>query len=153
RDGVIADIEYLTDNRDGLGADRKRIAACKDKHFMHEALVKASRDDLTLQQDQLAKLEKLALAEMKGASALKPLWDPTLPVGKIGPSRAKPLLMGLAAGLFLGLAIAIARQLIDRRLRYPETLANGLGLRVLGVVPEARKLRNLRRSVVKRTAA
>ena len=60
--------------------------------------------------------------------------------------------MGLAAGLFLGLLLAIGRQLLDRRLRYPETLENSLGLKVLGVVPEARRLRLLRR-VDRREAA
>lgn len=144
RDGVIADIEYLKEKQGLLIEDRKRIASCKDKHFMHGGWVNAAQQDLRHQQEQLDKLEKLALAEMKGASALKPLWDPTLPLGKVGPSRLKPLLAGLAVGLFLGMAVAVLRQLLDRRLRYPETLERNLGLKVIGVVPEVRRLRALR---------
>jgi hypothetical protein len=111
---------------------------------MHKLLVDKAHSDLIAQQEQLDKLEKLALAEMKGASALKPVWEPTLPLTKFGPSRLKPLVAGLAAGMFLGLALAVLRQLLDRRLRYPETLEKSLGVRVLGVVPEVRRLRGLR---------
>ncbi len=143
RDGVIADIEYFKGRKGRLGQSRTLISSCQDKHFMHKMLVGQERENLTHQQEQLAKLEKLALAEMKGASALKPMWDPTLPLGKIGPSRLKPLLAGLAVGLFLGMAYAVLRQLLDRHLRYPETLERRFGLKVIGVVPEVRRLRTM----------
>jgi len=145
-DGVLADIKYLAEKHIALSEDRKRIAACKNMHFMHSGQVDAASADLTFQQEQLTKLEKLALAEMKGASALKPYWSPTLPLKKFGPSRMKPLLMGFALGLALGVGFAVLRQLLDRRLRYPETLEKSMGLQVIGVLPEVRRLRGLHKA-------
>ena len=45
------------------------------------------------------------------------------------------LLMGIAAGLGLGLAGAVLLDRIDRRVRYPEQVTTDLGLQLLGVVP------------------
>jgi capsular polysaccharide biosynthesis protein len=143
---AIEDIKWLMDNGKALAEDRKSIAACKDIHSLHSGLVEDARRDLTTQQGQLSKLEKLALAEMKGASALKPYWSPTLPLTKFGPSRVKPLLMGFALGLALGVGLAVLRQLADRRLRYPETLEKAMGLPVIGVIPEVRSLRGLHKA-------
>ena len=44
--------------------------------------------------------------------------------------------MGLFGGLALGFALAIARQILDSRLRYPKAVEAALGIRVLGTVPE-----------------
>ncbi len=142
-DGVIAEIDRLEESRKAKGEERERIAECKDSHFMHRTETENAKKDLEYQQEQLAKLEKLAIAEMKGASALKPYWEPTLPLTKSGPSRLGPLLAGIALGLALGMLLAILRQLLDSHLRYPETLERAFGLRVIGVVPESRRLRNL----------
>jgi len=67
--------------------------------------------------------------------------EPFLPTDKDGPNRAKTLLMGLFGGAGLGLAMALARQLLDSRIRYPEDAERILGLRVIGVVPEQRSWR------------
>ena len=67
--------------------------------------------------------------------------EPSLPKKKDGPDRVKVLLAGMVAGLALGLGQALARVLIDRRLRYPIETANSLGVRILGVVPEQREWR------------
>lgn len=143
-EGVVYELEYMREQLEKLGQERSRIAACKDTHFMHQQLVEQAGQEMKLHQEQLTKLEKLAESEMRGASALKPYWEPTLPMTKVGPSRSKPLLAGIAAGLMLGLGVAVLRQLLDRYLRYPETLEKSLGLKVLGVVPEVRSLRGLR---------
>lgn len=59
----------------------------------------------------------------------------TLPFGKSGPKRIRFVLAGLGAGLGLGLALAAARGFVDRTIRRPKDLEDGLGVRVLGVVP------------------
>ena len=62
--------------------------------------------------------------------------DSILPTDKEGPQRSKPLLMGLIGGMLLGAGLSVLRQVLDRRVRYEETVENGLGLRVLCVVPD-----------------
>jgi uncharacterized protein involved in exopolysaccharide biosynthesis len=65
----------------------------------------------------------------------------TLPVVKDGPKRGKIVGGGLLGGTVFGAAIALLRQLLDRRLRYPKNVARALGIPVLGVVPEERRWR------------
>ena len=68
--------------------------------------------------------------------------DPFLPRGKEGPQRSKILLAGLAGGLALGVSVALGRQFLDPKLRYPGRVESALGLRVLGVVPEHKQWRH-----------
>lgn len=60
----------------------------------------------------------------------------TTPLTKEGPQRSRSAVMGLLAGLFLGLVSAAGRHVLDARLRYPEEVERRLGLRLLGVLPE-----------------
>lgn len=67
--------------------------------------------------------------------------EATLPSSKAGPRRARFLLMGVAGGLAAGLALALLRQLLDPRLRYPESVESALGVPVVGWAPEVRSWR------------
>ena len=49
---------------------------------------------------------------------------------------SKLLTVGLAAGLALGLGLAVLLDRFDRRFRYPAQVTHGLGLQILGIVPE-----------------
>ena len=55
---------------------------------------------------------------------------------KVGPQRGKVLVMGLFGGLFLGIALAVLRELLDRRLRWPHAIERTLGVRMLDVIPD-----------------
>jgi capsular exopolysaccharide synthesis family protein len=52
---------------------------------------------------------------------------------------------GIGAGLALGLLLALAIDLSDKRFRYPEQATSDLGLFILGVVPMVRRGRRARR--------
>ncbi|MCP3919684.1 MAG: hypothetical protein GY711_29475 [bacterium] len=67
--------------------------------------------------------------------------EPTRPTQKVGPNRTKFLGMGVFAGLAAGIFLAVTRQIMDSRLRYPKAVEASLGIRVLGVVPEERQWR------------
>jgi succinoglycan biosynthesis transport protein ExoP len=61
---------------------------------------------------------------------------------KVGPKIIRNEMIGLALGLVLGLALTFLWDALDTRIRSVETLRNGLGLRLLGRLPEPkRKLR------------
>ncbi len=64
---------------------------------------------------------------------LDPAVAPLEPTSKTGPVL---ILGGIAAGLALGIAIAILFDLLDRRFRYPQQATDELGLFILGVIPQ-----------------
>jgi len=142
-DGLVAELENLNERHGHLVDRRKVILECRAGHETHSNTVEQARRDLDLQREALSTLEKLHVQEMSGAQSLT-LWGdpPNLPLTKVGPNRFKPLLAGFAAGCAAAIGLAVLRQLLDRRLRYPETIERNLGVRILGVVPEVRRLRN-----------
>lgn len=88
-------------------------------------------------------LEALGSIELHEDPNLRVLQAPTLDPEKIGPKRISLLLKGLFAGLIAGVALAMLRQGLDRRLSYPEVFERAHGVPVLGVVPELPALRHL----------
>lgn len=52
------------------------------------------------------------------------------------------VLFGLAGGLGLGLGLALLLDRLDKRFRYPEQVSRGLGLPILGTVPQIKSGRN-----------
>jgi capsular exopolysaccharide synthesis family protein len=65
--------------------------------------------------------------------------DPAVvPHRPIKNTKPRMLLMGLLAGLGLGVVGAIVLDRVDPRVRYPEQISRDLGLPILGVVPHLR---------------
>jgi tyrosine-protein kinase Etk/Wzc len=71
-------------------------------------------------------------ATVPDVSILDPAVAPLRPTKNTAPAL---ILGGLAAGLGLGLLLAISLDQVDKRFRYPEQATDDLGLFVLGVVP------------------
>ncbi|HZJ69861.1 MAG TPA: hypothetical protein VFF36_02950 [Planctomycetota bacterium] len=94
-------------------------------------------------QERFSTLEALGAIDINDDANLRVLQAPTLEPEKLGPQRAGLLLKGLIAGLLAGIAVAIVRQKLDTRLRYPELFERQEGLAVLGVVPKLPSLRAL----------
>lgn len=81
---------------------------------------------------RLSDLESLADID----SNLQVLQAPRLIRTKVGPRRARILGVWAILGGIVGVGLALLRQLLDSRLRYPQSVERVLGVRVLGVVPE-----------------
>jgi capsular exopolysaccharide synthesis family protein len=65
--------------------------------------------------------------------------DPAIvPQRPIKNTKPRLLLMGLLAGLGLGLVAAVVLDRVDPRVRYPEQVSRDLGLPILGAVPHLR---------------
>jgi len=58
-----------------------------------------------------------------------------LPKAPIKPNVSSNLLIGAFLGLFLGFAVALGRELLDRSIKAPEQLESELGLTFLGTIP------------------
>ena len=82
--------------------------------------------------------EASAIPEVRAFDEAVP---PTRPTGNTAPML---ILVGLAIGLGLGIAAAILADRFDPRFRYPEQVSQGLGLPILGTIPEIRRAKGLR---------
>jgi polysaccharide biosynthesis transport protein len=58
-----------------------------------------------------------------------------------GTTRLSLALMGFAGSLALGIALALVRDKLDPKLRYPDQVTTGLGLPILGGLPYVRNVR------------
>jgi|CXWL01.1.fsa_nt_gi capsular exopolysaccharide synthesis family protein len=81
-------------------------------------------------------------ARLREASALSDLsiYDPA--VAPLLPKKNRKsviIAMGLLGGLVAGLGLAFLLDLTDKRVRYADQITSGLGLTILGVVPEIRR--------------
>jgi receptor protein-tyrosine kinase len=72
-----------------------------------------------------------------GVSVLTP--TVAQPEGKVSPARVRNNLIGINAGVLLGVLLALAVGLGRRKLRRPAELAEELGIPVLGVVSSSRR--------------
>jgi capsular exopolysaccharide synthesis family protein len=81
-------------------------------------------------------------ARLREASALSDLsiYDPA-EAPLLPTKNRKPVIiaMGLLGGLIAGLGLAFLLDLTDKRVRYADQITSGLGLTILGVVPEIRR--------------
>ena len=57
------------------------------------------------------------------------------------------VVMGLFGGLGLGLGLALLIDLLDPKFRYPDQVSHGLGLTILGAIPEIRRAKGGRATV------
>ena len=93
------------------------------------------RDQFKSVSDELLKAQNGArLVNEQRAERLSLVEPPSLPDSPYSPNRPLLIAVGAAAGLFLGLLLALGMELVRRPLRSPSQI-EALGLPVLGVVP------------------
>ncbi len=76
-----------------------------------------------------------SLAQQASIPDVKVLDSAVTPITPANNTGARLIALATAAGLGLGVALAILLDLVDRRFRYPEQVTRELGMSVLGVVP------------------
>jgi tyrosine-protein kinase Etk/Wzc len=86
--------------------------------------------------------EEARLAEESSMPDVRVLDNAVIPTRPLADQAPRMLLMGIVAGLGMGLVGAILLDRIDRRVRYPEQVTSDLGLQLLGVVPHLRGVGN-----------
>src|SRR6266568_29106 len=84
-------------------------------------------------------LEATLAAEASGVPDVRILDPAIVPQRPVKNTAPRLLLMGLLAGLALGVVGAVVLDRIDPRVRYPEQVSRDLGLPILGAVPHLRR--------------
>jgi polysaccharide biosynthesis transport protein len=95
---------------------------------------KASTNE-KLYRDILERLKEVDLSRMLIGKHIKVLDPPRKPGSPIRPKMATSLGIGAFLGLFLGLAIAVLRELSDRTIKTPNDLETKIGITSLGFLP------------------
>ena len=96
---------------------------------------KLKEQTYTALQERFDQARLAAEASVPDVRILDPAIVPQRPVKNTTP---RLLLMGLLAGLGLGLVGAVVLDRVDPRVRYPEQVSRDLGLPILGAVPHVR---------------
>lgn len=82
--------------------------------------------------------QQARLAEASVIPDVRILSEAVPPTQPSSNQAAVIILIGFLGGLGLGLAIALAADRLDKRFRYPEQVSEGLGLPILGTIPQIR---------------
>jgi len=117
---------------------------CRETHREKQSYLELKWGERDNARKKLQATQDQDTLEEEGISALRLRGDASMPLSKTGPDRVKPLGMGIAIGLFLGLLLAVLRQFMDPTVRYRETVEKELDLPILTVVPESRALRRIK---------
>ncbi|MEM6674430.1 MAG: hypothetical protein AAF726_16410 [Planctomycetota bacterium] len=138
-----ARLSGLEGEREELIAELQHVRNCETTYRELRGLIVDLEKDYESVASRNDELSNLMQLDEAGAANLSRYIQPRKPESKDGPPRAKVALGGLGVGLFLGLALAIARQLLDGRIRYPRTIEREFAFPVLSTVPELRRFRRM----------
>ena len=87
--------------------------------------------------DEAAKkiIEVTKVSDVTTLEAALPAENPSTPQTK------RNLVLGFVAGAFLATVLVLVREVLDDRVKRPQDIEEGLGMTLLGVVPQAAKLK------------
>lgn len=132
----LAARESEVDRHAGVAsADLQRIPARTIEEVRLRRNVDLKEQTYTALQQRFDQARLAAEATVPDVRVLDPAVVPQRPIKNTAP---RLLLMGLIAGLGLGLVGAVVLDRIDPKVRYPEQVSRDMGLPILGVVPHLR---------------
>jgi len=120
---------------DAASADLRGIPARSIEDVRLRRNTQLKEQTYTALQERYDQARLAAEATVPDVRVLDPAVVPQRPIKNTAP---RLLLMGLVAGLGLGVIGAVVLDRIDPKVRYPEQVSRGLGLPILGVVPHLR---------------
>ena len=142
--GLLTQLENLTEQGATLDKELARLLACEPTHqSMQQRVDQASLRSTRLRETQSEAESIAALNQIAESSNLVIIEEATYDPDKAGPQRSKLVIKGLAGGLAFGLLLALLRQLLDTKVRFPGSLERSMGVRVLGVIPEQSSWRRM----------
>ena len=152
REALLAEVKNIQESyaRDAAGLDHE-IAGLKglydaaEKRALDLNLMEIEYGRLRRGKETNEKLFSMVIERSKETDLTRALRinnvrivdRPLLPTKPVTPNVPLNIAGGIAAGLFLGLLAAIAREQLDRTLKGPDEVERELNVALLGVLPEA----------------
>lgn len=138
--GLVGDlIQQLQQRRQAieqdLNAQTRELQAIPGRTIEQARLEREMTAAEMLHQQLQQSLKAAELTEATSSPGLQVLDRATVPLGPTEDTVPRIMLLASLAGLGLGVAGALLLDRMDKRIRYPDEVERGLGLRVLGIVP------------------
>ncbi|MCU0659428.1 MAG: polysaccharide biosynthesis tyrosine autokinase, partial [Polyangiaceae bacterium] len=118
-----------------LNDAKKRALDLNMEEIKYNQLQRATSTNEKLYTSMLERMKEVDLSRMISTKNIKLLDAPRLPVVPVRPVVGNILAIGAGLGFFVGLLIAVLRELADRTIRTPVDLEQKLGLSCLGLLP------------------
>ena len=124
--------------RQKLAATRKQVLSTQDSSIDLNLLKREVDTNRQLYDELLKSLKQVGVSagvatnNISVVDAAKPARFPH------APSLSRNLLMGLAAGMFLGLCIVFVLEFLDDSIKFPDEVEHMLGLTMMGIIPKIR---------------
>ena len=127
--------------REKLGQTRKQVLSTQDSSIDLNLLKREVDTNRQLYDGLLQRIKQLGVSGgvvTNNISVVDPAEASLFPYK---PSLARNLLIGLAAGLFLGLCIVFVLEFIDDSIKFPDEVERLLGIPLMGIIPKVTRKR------------
>jgi polysaccharide biosynthesis transport protein len=133
--------------RDKLAQTRKQVLSTQEGSIDLNLLKREVDTNRQLYDSLLQRLKQLGVSAgvVTNNIAIVDSAEPSL--FPYEPSLPRNLLIGLAAGLFLGLCIVFVLEFMDDSIKFPEDVERVLGVPLMGIIPKMSRKRGETRSV------
>ena len=133
--------------RDKLAQTRKQVLSTQDSSIDLNLLKREVDTNRQLYDGLLQRIKQLGVSGgvvTNNISVVDPAEASLFPYK---PNLPRNLLIGLAAGLFLGLCIVFVLEFIDDSIKFPDEVERLLGLPLMGIIPRVTRKRGESKSV------
>ena len=134
--------------RDKLGQTRKQVLSTQESSIDLNLLKREVDTNRQLYDNLLQRLKQVGVSGGVVTNNISVVDSAEAPLFPHEPSLPRNLLIGLAAGLFLGLCIVFVLEFLDDSIKFPDEVERMLGLPLMGIIPKI----NTKRSEVKSVA-
>jgi succinoglycan biosynthesis transport protein ExoP len=122
------------------GADQAKVRPVERRLRRSITRLTANRGNIGLIDQLRSRLEDLKIVSSLQTGNAELVQEATPPNSPSSPKPRRNGLIGAFLGLLLGLALALGREQLDRRLKHPDELEEQFGLPLLTSIPKSREL-------------
>lgn len=135
--GVNASInqQRVAELRAALEAQRSKVLQMKDVRDEGSVLLREVENAQRSYDLIMQRLNQMTLESQATQSNVSVLTPADTPTAHTSPNVVRNMMLGVFAGTLLGVAVAIVRELMDRRVRSVEDVVQAVGLPIIGIVP------------------
>jgi polysaccharide biosynthesis transport protein len=123
----------------GIGTATRELQSIPTRTITEGKLFRDKSSAERLYLDLQAKYEEAKLAAASAQPDVRVLSEAVPPTQPAENEALRLILMGFLASIGLAGAVAILLDQLDKRFRYPEQVTSGLGLSILGAIPQINK--------------